>query len=85
MDALLLYPDRPRGLGTLQGCAANEEGERERFVISEAADLHENFVYAKERRLIEKVNEELASGRKVQFMWNMEMARFVILEHCCPR
>lgn len=35
MNALLLYPDRPRGLGTLYGFTTNENGERERFVISE--------------------------------------------------
>jgi superfamily II DNA or RNA helicase len=66
MNALLLYPDRPRGLGTLYGYATNEDGERERFVISEPPDLDENFIYAKERRLIEEVKKELAVGRKVQ-------------------
>jgi hypothetical protein len=66
MNALLLYPDRPRGLGTLYGYATNDAGERERFVISEPADLDENFVYAKERRLIEEVKKELAKGRNVQ-------------------
>lgn len=66
MNALLLYPDRPRGLGTLYGYATNEEGERERFVISEPADLDEKFIYAKERRLIGEVKKELASGRNVQ-------------------
>jgi hypothetical protein len=66
MNALLLYPDRPRNLGTLYGYSTNEEGERERFVISEPPDLDENFIYAKERRLIEEVKNELASGRKVQ-------------------
>jgi hypothetical protein len=66
MNALLLYPDRPRDLGTLYGYATNEEGERERFIISEPADLDENFIYAKERRLIEEVKKELASGRNVQ-------------------
>lgn len=66
MNALLLYPDRPRDLGTLYGYATNEEGERERFIISEPADLDENVIYAKERRLIEEVKKELASGRNVQ-------------------
>jgi hypothetical protein len=66
MNALLLYPDRPRSLGTLYGYVTNEDGERERFVISEPVDLDENFIYAKERRLIEEVKNELASGRKVQ-------------------
>jgi hypothetical protein len=66
MNTLLLYPDRPRNLGTLYGYATNEEGERERFIISEPPDLDENFIYAKERRLIEEVKKELAGGRKVQ-------------------
>jgi hypothetical protein len=35
-------------------------------LISEPADLDENFVYAKERRLIEEIKAELANGRKVQ-------------------
>jgi hypothetical protein len=67
MNALLLYPDRPFGLGTLCGYCMNEEtGERERFIIAEPADLDTTFVYAKERRLIEEVKNELAQGRKVQ-------------------
>ena len=67
MNALLLYPDRPFGLGTLYGYDRNQEtGERERFVISEPADLDQAFVYAKERRLIEEIKSELAEGRKVQ-------------------
>src|SRR6266853_6630548 len=66
MNALLLYPDRPFGLGTLYGFDRNPEtGERERFVISEPADLDQEFVYAKERRLIEEIKRELAVGRKV--------------------
>jgi hypothetical protein len=67
MNALLLYPDRPFGLGTLYGFRRDEEtGERERFVISEPADLDQSFVYAKERRLVEECRRELAAGRKVQ-------------------
>src|SRR6185295_11904002 len=66
MNALLLYPDRPYGLGTLYGYQRNEEtGEREKFVIANPADLDEQFVYAKERRLIEEIKRELAVGRKV--------------------
>src|SRR3989442_10830663 len=67
MNALLLYPDRPYGLGTLYGYRTDQEtGERERFVISEPADLDESNVYAKELRLIEEVKAELANGRNVQ-------------------
>jgi hypothetical protein len=61
MNALLLCPDRPYGLGTLYGYCTNEETvERERFIIAEPADLDQTFVYAKERRLIEEVKNELA-------------------------
>jgi hypothetical protein len=67
MNALLLYPDRPFQMGTLFGYCRNEEtGERERFVISELAELDEAVVYAKERRLVEECKRELAAGRKVQ-------------------
>jgi superfamily II DNA or RNA helicase len=66
MNALLLYPDRPFGLGTLYGNRTNDDGQRERFVIAEPADLPQDFVYAKERRLIEEIKGELALGRKVQ-------------------
>ena len=67
LNALMLYPDRPFDLGTLHGYAVNPEtGERERFVISDPADLDEEFVYAKERRLLEEVKAELHQGRRVQ-------------------
>ena len=67
LNALMLYPDRPFALGTLYGHAVNPEtGERERFVISDPADLDEEFVYAKERRLVEEVKTEVHQGRRVQ-------------------
>jgi hypothetical protein len=67
MNALLLYPDRPYGLGTLYGYQTDQEtGQRERFVISEPADLDTSYVYAKERRLVEEIKVELAAGRNVQ-------------------
>ncbi|MCZ2154478.1 MAG: hypothetical protein LC114_11360 [Bryobacterales bacterium] len=67
LNALMLYPDRPFGLGTLYGFAANPEtGERERFVISDPPDLPQEYIYAKERRLIDEVKAELRQGRRVQ-------------------
>ena len=67
MNALLVYPDRPFGLGDLIGYAVNEDtGERERFVISSPPDLEESVAYAKERRLVEEVKAELAAGRRCQ-------------------
>ena len=66
MNALLLYPDRPFGLGTLYGFDRDPEtGERQRFVISEPADLAEDIAYAKERRLIEDAKVELNAGRNL--------------------
>lgn len=67
MNALLLYPDRPYGLGTLYGYERNEEtGEREKFAIANPADLDQQLTYSKERRLIEECKNDLALGRKVQ-------------------
>jgi hypothetical protein len=67
LNVLMLYPDRPFKIGTLYGYATDPEtGERERFVISDPPDLDENFVYAKERRLVEEVKAELAQGRRCQ-------------------
>jgi hypothetical protein len=67
MNALLVYPDRPYGLGTLYGFRRDETtGEREQFIISEPADLDQNHIYPKERRLVEEIQQELAKGRNVQ-------------------
>src|SRR5260370_31469754 len=66
MNVLLLYPDKPHGLGPLYGYTTNEDGERERFLISEPTDLDENVVYAKERRLIEECKKEIAAGGFLQ-------------------
>ncbi len=67
LNALLLYPDRPFGLGSLYGWEFNPETQRrEKFLISETLDLNEACVYAKERRLVEEVKAELARGRRCQ-------------------
>ncbi|MGH9771264.1 MAG: helicase-related protein [Candidatus Acidiferrales bacterium] len=67
MNALLLYPDRPFGLGDLIAWIQNAEtGAREKVRISCPADLDSTFVYAKERRLLQEVRSELAKGRKCQ-------------------
>jgi hypothetical protein len=67
LNALLLYPDRPFRLGTLHGWEFNPEMQRrEKFLIAEPVDLNEQQVYAKERRLVEEVKAELASGRRCQ-------------------
>jgi hypothetical protein len=65
MNALLLYPDRPFGMGDLVGYSANPEtGDRERVLISRPDDLDEAMLYAKEKRLVEEVLSELSRGRR---------------------
>ena len=67
LNALLLYPDHPYGLGTLYGKEFDEELKRNvRFVIAETQDLPEDQLYSKERRLLEEVRQELAEGRRCQ-------------------
>jgi hypothetical protein len=67
LNALLLYPDRPFGLGDLYGYEYDPETQkRERFLIAETQNLNECQVYAKERRLVEEVKAELAHGRRCQ-------------------
>ena len=63
----LPYPDRPYGFGDLIGREFNPETQRrEPFLIAATRDLDENFVYAKERRLVEEIKASLELGRKVQ-------------------
>lgn len=67
LNALLLYPDRPFGLGSLYGYEYDPETKRrERFLIAETSDLNQEYVYAKERRLVEEVQAELRRGRRCQ-------------------
>jgi hypothetical protein len=67
LNALLAYPDRPYGFGDLIGREFNPETQRrDPFLIAATRDLDENFVYAKERRLVEEIKCSLERGRKVQ-------------------
>ena len=67
LNTLLVYPDHPFGLGTLYGTEFDPEiGAKIRFVIAETKDLPEDFIYAKERSLIEEIKKELAEGRRCQ-------------------
>jgi len=67
LNALLLFPDRPFGLGDLYGFEYNPETQqREKFLIAETKDLEESLVYAKERKLVEEVKAELKCGRRCQ-------------------
>ncbi len=68
LNSLLLYPDYPFGLGTLYGTKFDAEaGCKVRIVIAEPGDLPQDYLYAKERRLIEEVKRELAEGRRCHF------------------
>lgn len=67
LNALLVYPDRPFGLGNLFGWEYDPETQRrEKFLIAETENLDEERIYAKEQRLIEEVKAELARGRRCQ-------------------
>ena len=67
LNALLAYPDRPYGFGDLIGREFNPETQRrEPFLIAATRDLDENFVYAKERRLVEEIKSSLDRGRRAQ-------------------
>jgi SNF2 family DNA or RNA helicase len=67
LNALLAYPDRPFGFGNLIGREFNPETQRrEPFLIAATRDLDQDFVYAKERRLVEEIKSSLERGRKVQ-------------------
>ena len=67
LNALLAFPDRPYEFGDLIGREFNPETQRrEPFLIAATPDLDENFVYAKERRLVEEIKSSLEHGRKVQ-------------------
>jgi len=67
LNTLLLYPDRPFGLGSLTGFDYDPVARRrESFLIAETRDLATQCHYAKERRLLEEVKAELAQGRRCQ-------------------
>ena len=63
LNALLLYPDHAWNIGDLYGYEYDPETQRrERFLIAQPEDLDQEFVYAKERRLVEIVKAELQTG-----------------------
>jgi superfamily II DNA or RNA helicase len=67
LNALLLYPDHPYGLGTLYGTKFDPElGRKVKFVIAQPEDLPQDSLQAKERRLIEEIKSELVEGRRCQ-------------------
>jgi hypothetical protein len=65
LNALLLYPDRPWGIGELYGYEYDPDaGRRERFTIACTPDLDQDCIRPKERRLIELVKAEVNAGRR---------------------
>lgn len=67
LNALLLYPDHPYGLGTIYGTEFDPElGRKVKFVIAETQDLPQDATYSKERRLLDEIKSELAEGRRCQ-------------------
>jgi len=67
LNALLLYPDHPYGLGTIYGTEFDPElGRKVKFVIAETTDLPQDTLQAKERKLIQEIKNELAEGRRCQ-------------------
>jgi hypothetical protein len=67
LNALLLYPDHPYGLGTIYGTEFDPElGRKVKFVIAKTRDLSQDALQAKERRLVDEVKQELEQGRRCQ-------------------
>jgi hypothetical protein len=67
MHRLLLYPDHPFGIGAIWGNRFNPGTKcYGPFLVTEAPDLAKDVLYAKERRLIGDVREELRQGRRCQ-------------------
>ncbi|MEO8597059.1 MAG: hypothetical protein ABI759_27320 [Candidatus Solibacter sp.] len=83
LNALLLYPDHPWNIGDLYGYEYDHETQRrERFLIAQPEDLDQEFVYAKERRLVELVKAELQMGQRcchVYAVYNAALAPVVAL------
>lgn len=67
LNTLLVYPDHPFGIETIWGKRydASVHG-MVRFHVSTPRQLSETVEYAKERRLIEDIQTELAQGRRCQ-------------------
>jgi superfamily II DNA or RNA helicase len=67
LNALLVYPDHPFGIGTLYGTRLDPELRRKvKFVIAEPRDLRQDCQYSKERTLVARIKQELAEGRRCQ-------------------
>ncbi len=67
LNTLLVYPDRPYGIEAIFGKERDPRtGKLVEFFVTEPEDLPETEIYAKERRLIEDIRDELREGRRCQ-------------------
>ncbi len=67
LHRLMLYPDHPFGIGEIWGKRFDPKVNRlVPFLVTTAPDLPKDDLYAKERKLIEDIREELRQGRRCQ-------------------
>jgi len=67
LNTLLAYPDHAFGWKPIQRKVYNfQSGELEIIEVADPANLAEKLNYAKEQRLVEEVQKDLAAGRRVQ-------------------
>lgn len=67
LNSLLLYPDHPFDIGDIYGTKFKPgTTQKETFLIARPRNLSKDRLYAKERRLIEEIKQELAQGRRCQ-------------------
>lgn len=67
LHRLMLYPDHPFDIGEIWGKRFDPQVNRlVPFLVTTAPDLPKEDLYAKERKLIEDVREELRQGRRCQ-------------------
>jgi len=67
LHRLLLYPDHPFGIGEIWAKRFDpQEGRLVPFLVTRAPELPQEFIFPKERDLIEDIREELRQGRRCQ-------------------
>jgi hypothetical protein len=67
LHRLMLYPDHPFDIGEIWGKRFDPHvGRLIPFLVTTAPDLPKDVLYAKERKLVEDIREELRQGRRCQ-------------------
>lgn len=67
LHRLMLYPDHPFDIGEIWGKKFDPQAKRlVPFLVTTAPDLPKEDLYAKERKLVEDIREELRQGRRCQ-------------------